>query len=82
MPAGHAKAQASIAKPEDARALAAQYGVDASTGAFKEEAEITQLADEGRLTEQDVATMAQAHMDYEVADAYAEALKSVAGCLI
>ncbi|RWG26408.1 hypothetical protein [Mesorhizobium sp.] len=82
LPAGHAKAQASIAKPEDARALAAQYGVDASTGAFKEEAEITQLADEGRLTEQDVATMAQAHMDYEVADAYAEALKSVAGCLI
>ncbi|RWK39239.1 hypothetical protein [Mesorhizobium sp.] len=82
LPAGHAKAQASIAKPEDAKALASQYGVDANTGAFKEEADITQLADEGRLTEQDVATMAQAHMDYEVADAYAEALKSVSGCLI
>lgn len=81
-PQGVKQAEASIAKPEDARALAAQYGVDANTGAFKEEADITQLADEGRLTEQDVATMAQAHMDYEVADAYAEAIKSVAGCLI
>lgn len=81
-PEGVKQASASIAKPEDVRALAAQYGVDANTGAFKEEADITQLADEGRLTEQDVATMAQAHMDYEVADAYAEALKSVAGCLI
>ncbi|TGQ11231.1 hypothetical protein EN858_15020 [Mesorhizobium sp. M4B.F.Ca.ET.215.01.1.1] len=82
LPEGHAKAQASIAKPEDAKTLAAQYGVDANTGAFKEEADITQLADEGRLTEQDVATMAQAHMDYEVAEGYAEALKSVANCLI
>jgi hypothetical protein len=81
-PQGVKQAEASIAKPEDTKALATQYGVDANTGAFKEEADITQLADEGRLTEQDVATMAQAHMDYEVADAYAEAIKSVAGCLI
>jgi hypothetical protein len=81
-PDGIKQAAASIAKPEDAKALAAQYGVDANTGAFKEEAEIAQLADEGRLTEQDVATMTQAHADYEVADAYAEAIKSVASCLV
>jgi hypothetical protein len=81
-PEGVVRAQASIAKPEDTKALAAQYGVDANTGAFKEEAEIAQLADEGRLTEQDVATMTQAHADYEVADAYAEAIKSVASCLV
>lgn len=81
-PEGAKQAAASVAKPDDAKALAAQYGVDANTGAFKEEADITQLADEGRLTEQDVATMAQAHMDYEVAEGYAEALKSVSGCLI
>jgi hypothetical protein len=81
-PEGRTQAAASIAKPEDAKALAAQYGVDANTGAFKEEAEIAQLADEGRLTEQDVATMTQAHADYEVADAYAEAIKSVASCLV
>jgi hypothetical protein len=81
-PEGISKAETSIAKPEDAKALAAQYGIDANTGAFKEEADLAQLADEGRLTEQDVATMAQAHLDYEVADAYAEAIKSVAGCLI
>ncbi|RUV65846.1 hypothetical protein EOA64_00440 [Mesorhizobium sp. M1A.F.Ca.IN.022.02.1.1] len=81
-PQGLKQAEASVAKLEDAKALAAQYGVDPNTGAFKEDADITQLADEGRLTEQDVATMAQAHMDYEVADAYAEAIKSVSGCLI
>lgn len=81
-PEGVKQAEASVAKPENTKTLAAQYGVDANTGAFKEEADITRLADEGRLTEQDVATMAQAHMDYEVADAYAEAIKSVAGCLI
>lgn len=82
VPEGRQQAEVAVAKPEDAKALAAQYGVDANNGAFKEEADVAQLADEGRLTEQDVATMAQAHMDYEVADAYAEALKSVAGCLI
>jgi hypothetical protein len=81
-PDGIKQAAASIAKPEDAKMLAAQHGVDPNTGAFKEEAEIAQLADEGRLTEQDVQNLAQAHADFETADAYAEALKSVAGCLI
>jgi hypothetical protein len=81
-PDGITQAAASITKPEDTKALAAQYGIDANTGSFKEEAEIAQLADEGRLTEQDVQNLAQAHADFETADAYAEALKSVAGCLI
>jgi len=76
------RAQTAITKPEDAKALAAQYGVDANTGAFKEESEIAQLADEGRLTEEDAQNLAQAQADFETADAYAEALKSVAGCLI
>jgi hypothetical protein len=82
LPEGIKQAEASVAKPEDTKALAAQHSVDPATGAFPEEADITQLADEGRLTEQDIQTMAQAHSDYEVADAYAEAIKSVAGCLI
>ncbi|MBZ9873073.1 hypothetical protein LB542_19690 [Mesorhizobium sp. BR1-1-9] len=82
LPEGHKQAEASVAKPEDTKALAAQFGVDPQSGAFKEEADIAQLADEGRLTEQDVMTLAQAHADFETADGYAEALKSVAGCLI
>jgi hypothetical protein len=82
MPEGIKQAEATIAKPDDAKALASQYRVDPQTGGFHEEAEVAQLALEGRLTEHDVATMAQAQADYETGAAYAEALKSVAACLL
>jgi hypothetical protein len=81
-PEGTQQAAASIAKPEDTKNLAEQYRVDPKTGSFAEEGEVAQLAAEGRLTEHDVATMAQAHADYETGAAFAEALKSVAGCLL
>lgn len=81
-PEGIKQAEAAIAKPDDARALAAQYRVDPQTGSFAEEAEVAQLAAEGRLTETDVNTMAQAQSDFETGSAYAEALRSVAGCLL
>lgn len=81
-PEGIKQAEASIAKPDDAKALASQYRVDPQTGSFHEEAEVQQLAAEGRLTETDAATMAQAQSDFETGSAYAEALKSVAGCLL
>ncbi|RWL14890.1 MAG: hypothetical protein EOR57_31585 [Mesorhizobium sp.] len=81
-PEGIKQAEASIAKPDDAKALAAQYRVDPQTGSFAEEAEVAQLAAEGRLTEADALTLAQAQSDFETGAAYSEALKSVAGCLI
>lgn len=82
LPDGLKQAEASIAKPDDAKALAAQYRVDPQTGSFAEESEVAQLAAEGRLTEEDALTMAQAQSDFETGSAYAEALRSVAACLI
>ncbi len=82
LPDGLKQAEASIAKPEDAKNLAEQYRVDPKTGTFPEEADLHQLSAEGRFTEQDAATMAQAQADYETGASFAEALKSVAGCLI
>lgn len=81
-PEGIKQAEASIAKPEDTKNLAEQYRVDPKTGTFPEEADLHQLSAEGRFTEHDAATMAQAQADYETGSAFAEALKSVAGCLI
>lgn len=81
-PEGIKQAEASIAKPEDAKNLAEQYRVDPKTGTFPEEADLHQLSAEGRFTEQDAATMAQAQADYETGASFAEALKSVAGCLL
>lgn len=81
-PEGIKQAEAATAKPDDAKALAAQYRVDPQTGSFAEEAEVAQLAAEGRLTPEDASTMAQAQSDFETGDAYAEALKSVASCLL
>jgi hypothetical protein len=82
LPEGLKQAEAAVAKPEDYKALAAQYRVDPESGAFFEEGDIQQLAVEGRLTEQDVLTMADAQSAYDDGSAYGEALKSVVGCLI
>jgi hypothetical protein len=79
---GVKQAEASVAKPENTKALAAQFSVDPNTGSFPEEADVAQLATEGRLTEQDAVTLAQAEADYQTGSAFAEALKSVAGCLL
>lgn len=79
---GVKQAEASVAKPENTKALAAQFSVDPNTGAFPEETEVAQLATEGRLTPDDAMTLAQAEADYHTGSAFAEALKSVAGCLL
>jgi hypothetical protein len=81
-PDGIKQAEASVAKPEDTRALAAQHSVDPATGAFPEEAQVAQLATEGRLTPDDAANLAQAEADYHAGSAFGEALKSVVGCLL
>lgn len=81
-PSGRDQAGGSIARTEDTKALAAQYSVDPATGAFPEEAEVAQLAREGRLSDEDAAALSEADAAYETGSAYAEALKSVASCLI
>jgi hypothetical protein len=82
VPEGRKQAEAAISKPEDTKALAAQHSVDPATGAFPEETEVAQLAAEGRLTPDDAVTLAQAEADYHTGAAFAEALKSVAGCVL
>jgi hypothetical protein len=79
---GIKQAEASVAKPEDTKALAAQYSVDPATGAFPEEAQVAQLATEGRLTPDDAANLAQAEADYHAGASFGEALKSIVGCLL
>lgn len=81
-PEGLPQAASAVGKPDDYKAMSSQYRVDPETGAFDEEADIAQLAAEGRLTEEDTAVMADAQATYEDGAAYGEALKSVAGCLI
>lgn len=80
--AGRDRAEGAIARPDDTKALAELYGVDPATGAFTEEAEVAQLATEGRLTDEDAAALAEADAAYETGSAFAEARKSVASCLI
>lgn len=82
IPEGRKQAESRIAKPDDYKALAAQYRVDPETGSFAEEADITQLGIEGRLTEEDLAVLADSQMAYEDGAAYGEALRSVASCLV
>lgn len=81
-PSGIDEAAKAIAKPDDYKALSSQYRVDPETGSFDEEVDIAQLGVEGRLTEDDVSTLADAQAVYDDGAAYGEALKSVAGCLI
>lgn len=82
LPDGLTEAQARIGKADDVAALDAQYRVNSKTGGYDEEAEIAHLAATGRLTEQDLKTLADAHQDFEQASAFGEAMKSLAVCLV
>jgi hypothetical protein len=82
IPEGRTEAEAKVAKPENYKALADQYRVDPETGTFPEEAELRQLAQEGRLSEEDMAVLDDADAAYQDGASYGEALKSVVGCLL
>lgn len=83
-PADIAVAQAvkRVGKPEGSKALAEQYRVNPETGDFPELADIEQLRAEGRLTEDDLAALDDADEVIKTANAYGEALKSFASCVI
>lgn len=81
-PEGFGAAEARAPKPDSYKDQAEQFRVDPATGAFHEEADIAQLAAEGRLTSEDVDLLTQAQADFEAGDAYAEALMSVARCVL
>jgi hypothetical protein len=71
-----------VGKPEGTKALAEQYRVNPETGDFPELADIEQLRTEGRLTEEDLAALDDADEIMKTANAYGEALKSFASCVI
>lgn len=81
-PAGRAEAEAKVAKPENYKALADQYRVDPEAGTFPEEAELRQLAQAGRLSDEDMAVLDDADAAFHDGVSYGEALKSVVGCLL
>jgi hypothetical protein len=77
-----AQAAARVGKPEGSKALAEQYRVNPETGDFPELADIEQLRAEGRLTEDDLVALDDADETIKTANAYGEALKSFASCVI
>lgn len=81
-PAGRVEAEARIAAPETYKAASEQYGVNADDGSFVEQADVEQMRNEGRLTPDDEAAIAEADATYENGLSYGEALKAVVGCLI
>jgi len=82
IPEGRQQAETRLAKTDDYKALATQYGVDPEKGSFVEHAEIKRLDTEGRLTEQDKADLEAAAQIHENGIAYGDALKAVVGCLL
>jgi hypothetical protein len=82
IPEDRQPAETRIAKPDDYKAMSAQYGVDPEAGTFVEEADVQRVRTEGRLTADDEADLADAQAAFEDGKAYGEALKSVVGCLL
>ena len=82
IPEGRAEAEAKIAKPDDAKAMAAQFRVDMETGSYIEEADLRQLEAEGRLTDEDRNDLAVATAAFDNGAAYGEALKAAVACVI
>ena len=81
-PQGRTEAEASLSKAENYKALADQYRVDPETGTFPEEAELRQLAQAGRLSEEDMAVLNDADAAWQDSVAFGEALKATVACLL
>lgn len=82
IPEGRRQAEATIAKPDDYKALAAQYRVDPESGAYLEEGEVRQLQDEGRLSAEDIGELDAGQQTFENGVSWGEALKAAVNCLI
>lgn len=79
---GRTEAEARVGKPDDYKALADQYRVNPETGDFPEMADIDQLRAEGRLTDEDAAALDEMQAAFDDANAYGEAIRVAAGCLV
>jgi hypothetical protein len=81
-PDGLDAAAARVGRGEDLRALADQFGVDGKTGDYPEAPEIEAMRSTGRLTPEDEAELRAADETFAQAEAYAEALRVAASCVM
>ena len=81
-PEGRDAAAGAVGRPDDSKALAAQYGVDPKSGAFVEQTDIDQLMGQGRISEADEAELAAADENFERANSYGQALMTAARCMV
>jgi len=81
-PIGIKEAAARVGKPEDLKALAEQFGVNPQDGSFVEQADVDQVRQEGRLTEEDEADLEEADTTFENSVAFGEALRAAVACLL
>lgn len=71
-----------VGKDESLRDLALSHGVDPKTGAFTEAGDIAQLREEGRLSPEDEAELAEADRVFADAEAWGRALDAAVRCVI
>lgn len=81
-PDGLDAAAARVGKGEDLKALAEQFGVDAKTGDYLEAVEVEAMRETGRISEEEAAELKAADEGFEQAEAYAEALRAAAACVM
>lgn len=77
-----AAATARVGKPDDFKAMAEQYGVDPKTGDFLEMADIDQLVQQGRASQEDLAVLGEAAANFDRAKSYGDALITAARCMV
>ncbi len=70
-----------LGKAETPAEIAELVGIDPKTGDFPEMKDIEQIKFEGRLTEEDQATLDQAKANYDNAVAYGKALEAAVSCV-
>jgi len=75
-------AAARVGKDETMRDIALSHGVDPTTGGFVEAGDVAQLREEGRLTAEDEAELAEADQLFADSEAYGRALEAAVACII
>lgn len=81
LPNDGAEAEARVAKDETLRDIALSHGVDPTSGAFIEQADIEQLRAEGRLSAEDEAALQDADEVFSNAEAWGKALDAAVSCV-
>ncbi|MGV2099058.1 hypothetical protein [Rhizobium sp. 21-4511-3d] len=76
------EAEKRVARPEATRETAEQFRVNPETGEFPELADVDQLIADGRVSDEDRALLEEADATLKSANAYGEAVKAFASCVI